>query len=139
MKLENWGLQFHHFGLAVRQPAQALVVVRGLGYNCGEPIHDPLQKVALIWCEHPAMPSIELVSPSDEPGPLDNILSANSELLYHLCYSSKSISESVRAIRAAGIRVLPVAEPKPAVLFQGRHVGFYQVRGFGLIEIVEDV
>lgn len=138
MTQANWGLRFHHFGLAVRQPSRALAVVRGLGYSCGEPIHDPLQEVVLTWCEHPVMPAIELVSPSDEPGPLDNILSGNSELLYHLCYSSNSISESVTAIKADGIRVLPVAKPKPAVLFGGKQVGFYQLRGFGLIEIVEE-
>lgn len=138
MKPESWGLTFHHFGLAVRQPSRALTVIRGLGYTCGEPIHDPLQNVVLIWCEHTAMPAIEVVSPSDRPGPLDNLLSRNSELLYHLCYSAKRISESVKAIKAAGIRVVPVVEPKPAVLFGGRHVGFYQLRGFGLIEIVEE-
>ena len=42
------------------------------------------------------------------------------------------------AIKSAGIRVMTVAAPKPAVLFDGKIVGFYQVKGFGLIEIVEE-
>jgi len=33
--------------------------------------------------------------------------------------------------------VLPVVEPKAAVLFNGRNVSFYKVMGFGLIELLE--
>jgi methylmalonyl-CoA/ethylmalonyl-CoA epimerase len=138
MTLEAHGLKFHHFGLAVRDVSGAMTFLKGMGYNCGKQIHDPLQKVMLAWCDHLSMPAIELVSPSDEAGPLDNILAGDSERIYHLCYSSRDILESVSSIKASGIRVLPVAEPKPAVLFGGKLVGFYQARGFGLIEIVEE-
>lgn len=138
MSLNGFGLTFDHFGLAVRDPAAALRVLHGLGYESGEQIYDPLQNVNLVWCEHADMPAIELVSPAETPGPLQNILSDQPEMLYHLCYSSADLEASVAAIRQSGIRVLPVAEPKPAVLFGGRKVGFYQVRGFGLVEIVED-
>lgn len=139
MNWKNYGLQFHHFGLAVREVPGTLKVLQGMGYTCGEQIHDPLQQVMLVWCEHPQMPAIELVSPSGEAGPLDNILSNDSEVIYHLCYSSSDIIASVAAIKDEGIRVLPVAAPKPAVLFDGKQVGFYQIKGFGLIEIVEEV
>ena len=134
----QYGLRFHHFGLAVRNATAAVKVLEGMGYKIGEQIHDPLQKVMLIWCEHEEMPAIELVSPADTPGPLDNILSDQSELIYHLCYGSSDIAASVSAISDSGIRVLPVAPPKPAILFGGQQVGFYQVKGFGLIEIVEE-
>ena len=138
MNLDSFGLRFHHFGLAVRDVPAALNVLRGLGYRCQDEIHDPLQEVRLVWCDHPAMPAVELVAPSDKPGPVDNILEHSTESIYHLCYEASDIDESVEAIKASGLRVLPVAPPKPAVLFGGRRVGFYQLRGFGLIEILED-
>jgi len=137
MKATDWGLEFHHFGLAVRKIDTARPVLEGLGYECGEEMHDPLQNVLLAWCHHPSMPAVELVAPTSEPGPVDNLLARNGDLVYHLCYRTDSLDRSVDAIRRAGVRVLPVAEPKPAVLFGGRRVGFYQLRGFGLIEIVE--
>ncbi|MBT8447396.1 MAG: hypothetical protein HKO62_00165 [Gammaproteobacteria bacterium] len=137
MTPNGYGLRFHHFGLAVRDAGRAKTMLRGLGYSIGEQIHDPLQKVMLTWCEHEDMPAVELVSPADEPGPLDNILSSQPEMLYHLCYESADIAAATAAISGDGIRVITVAAPKPAVLFGGRQVGFYQVRGFGLIEIVE--
>lgn len=138
MTLQHYGLSFHHLGLAVRDVPAALKVLRGLGYECGDEVFDPLQDVRLVWCQHVSMPAVELVAPTEKPGPIDNILEHSSESIYHTCYESKSIDESIAAIKVDGIRVLPVAPPKPAVLFDGRLVGFYQLKGFGLIEIVEE-
>lgn len=138
MTLDAFGLRFHHFGLAVRDVAAATKVLDGLGYDCGDEIRDPLQEVRLVWCSHPAMPAVEIVAPTDRPGPVDNILAQNAHAIYHLCFEARDIAESVAAIKSAGVRVLPVSDPKPAVLFAGRRVGFYQVKGFGLIEILED-
>jgi methylmalonyl-CoA/ethylmalonyl-CoA epimerase len=138
VSLENFGLRFHHFGLAVTDTAAGRKVLEGMGYRCGDEIHDPLQEVQLVWCSHLAMPAVELVAPTDKPGPLDNIAEDNTGNVYHLCYSADDIEASIESIKAAGIRVMTVAPPKPAVLFGGKTVGFYQVKGFGLIEIVEE-
>ncbi len=138
MSLKDFGLTFHHFGLAVSSVPAARKVLEGMGYECGDEVYDPLQEVILVWCDHGAMPAVELVAPTDQPGPLDNIVTQNSASVYHLCYSATDIDATVAAIKDSGIRVLPVAAPKPAVLFGGKKVGFYQVKGFGLIEIVEE-
>lgn len=139
MTLINYGLRFHHFGLAVRNPTAAMKVIRGLGYECSKEIYDPLQRVQLIWCSSSEMPAIELVSSAEMPSPLDPYLTEVSELIYHLCYSSSDIKKSVEAIKTDNVRVLPVAEPKPAILFNGALVGFYYLKGFGLVEIIETV
>ena len=138
MTLEQYGLSFHHFGLAVKDVAAALKVLGGLGYASSDEIYDPLQEVRLVWCTHASMPAVELVAPSDKPGPIDNILQHSNESIYHLWYEARNIEASIDAIKADGIRVLPVAPPKPAILFDNRRVGFYQLKGFGLIEIVEE-
>jgi len=138
MMLANLDLKFHHLGLATRDSEETGRMLRGLDYSLDEPIFDPLQNVHLVWCEHDSMPAIEVVYPSDSPGPLDTYLAEFSELVYHLCYVAKDIQSSVDAMKAAGLRILPVAPPKPAVLFDGRHVGFYMAKGLGLIEILEE-
>ena len=130
-------LKFHHFGLATRDQDETGRMLHSLGYRLGAPIYDPLQNVHLIWCEHDSMPAVEVVYPSDSAGPLDAYLAEFSEMVYHLCYVADDIQSSVDAMKAAGLRILPVAEPKPAVLFDGRQVGFYMARGLGLIEILE--
>lgn len=131
-------LKFHHFGLAARDPDQAAKFVQLLGYNCGAPVFDPLQNVFLRWCEKQGEPSVEIVSPAGSDGPLVNILAAQTSSFYHLCYETTLNSRSIiKFMRESGLRVITVASPKPAVIFQGRNVSFHLVHGFGLIELLE--
>ena len=134
----NLDLKFHHFGLATRDPVETGRMLGGLGYRLSAPIFEPSQNVHLIWCEHDSMPAIEVVYPSDSPGPLDTYLAEFSEMIYHLCYATKDIQSSVDAMKAAGMRLLPVLAPKPTVIFDGKPVGFYMAKGLGLIEILEE-
>jgi hypothetical protein len=131
-------LQFHHLGLAVKSPQQARLFLQGLGYTIGEVVYDPLQKVNLIYCVSETQPHVELIFPADEPGPLGDMLKSRDSLIYHICYSVKCISKALTSLKETGLRVMPVADPQPACLFNNANVGFYYVRGFGLIELVEN-
>lgn len=133
----DWGLAFDHFGLATRDAPRSLAVLRGLGYACGEPVHDPLQKVHLVYCVHPRMPAVELIYAADEPGPLETILAHQPESVYHLCFRSANVAASLAAMKAAGHRTLTVVPPRPAVLFGLEPVSFHLVKGLGLIEFIE--
>lgn len=137
--MKNYGLAFHHLGLASREKVKALRFLEGLRYKMGETVYDHLQKVNLIMgtSEIATMPDVEIIFPGREPGPLDKILTIHSELFYHICYEAENIENSVQAIKEDKNRIFPVSKPKPAVLFSNRRVGFYKVVGFGLIEILE--
>jgi methylmalonyl-CoA/ethylmalonyl-CoA epimerase len=136
--MDSYGLAFDHFGLATRAPDKAVAFLAGLGYQVGETIHDSIQKVRLILCRNDRMPLVEVISPADEPGPLAAILADRNEAFYHLCYRSGDLAASLAAMKQAGHRVIQVAAPQPAILFDNKRVSFYMVRGFGLIEILED-
>jgi hypothetical protein len=130
-------LEFHHFGLAVSQPERASKFLADVGYVLTLPVFDPEQNVNLVWCSHITMPAVELVFRAASPGPLDNILQQNDSLFYHLCYTCDDVEKAADTITKAGHRVVCVARPKPAILFDGRLVGFYMVKAFGLIELVQ--
>lgn len=132
------GLTFHHFGLATRDPERTLSVLRGLGYGTPSVVHDPLQGVNLVMCDHPAMPAVEVIYSDGNPGPLDAMLAQQPQSIYHLCFRSNDLAATLASLKADGQRVAAVSPSKPAVLFGGRQVSFYMVRGFGLIEILED-
>jgi len=136
--LKTFGLTFDHFGLATQSPDRALAFLRGLGHQPGDAVYDPLQKVNLVFCPSTEMPAVEVIFPGDESGPLTNILADRHDSMYHLCYRSSDVDASVTAMKKAGHRVVQVAAPQPAILFGGRRVSFYIVRGFGLIEILEN-
>lgn len=131
------GLQFHHFGLAVRDPAEAFRYLLALGYTEGNVVFDPLQRVNLAMRHHPTMPDVEVIWPGDGPSPIDRMIKGSGTLIYHLCYECPAPGAAVAALESAGIETVLVSPPKPAVLFAGREVSFHMVPGFGLIEILQ--
>lgn len=132
-------LTFHHLGLAVHEPADALNFLMGMGYQCGEVIKDSLQNVNLIMCTHAHAPAVEIVFSTGSPGPLDSILRKTREHIYHLCYSVQNVDVALQVLEARGLRVLCVNPAKEAILFGNQKVSFYYIEGFGLVEMLESV
>jgi catechol 2,3-dioxygenase-like lactoylglutathione lyase family enzyme len=136
--MNEFNLTFHHLGLAVRRPDAALAFLQGLGYRCPDPVFDPEQNVQLTLCEHPTMPSVEIICPGRGSSPIDGFLARRDNgLIYHACYLSPDLERSLAQLDAAGIAAVCVAPPKPAILFGGLEVSFYDLVGFGLVEIIE--
>ena len=131
------GFAFHHFGLAVADPARALAFLAQMGFACGSRVSDPLQRVDLVWCSHAQMPSVELVIATDPDGPLRSVLAQAPSSFYHLCWEVPGIDAAVAHWTGSGLRVATVRAPLPAILFGGRRVSFHMVQGFGLVELLE--
>jgi methylmalonyl-CoA/ethylmalonyl-CoA epimerase len=132
------GFRFHHFGLAATRLEPAASALAALGYDVGERVHDPLQDVDLAWCTHAGFPSVEIVLPVSANGPLAQVLAQRESSFYHLCFEAEGLLEdAVAGLRESGLRVLPVREPRPALLFGGRRVSFQLIHGFGLVELLE--
>ena len=132
----RFGLRFHHFGLAVPDPDEAFRFLRALGYDLGPVVFDALQSVNLALATHPEMPAVEVVWPSDLPSPIDRALRRGGPLVYHLCYVAPAPERAIALIEEDGFNIVPIAEPKPAVLFGGQRVSFYNIDNIGLIEII---
>ena len=126
-------------GLAVRDPKHAKAFLLGLGYRVGETVFDPEQHVNLIMCEHDSMPDVEIVYPGSGPSPVDALLKRHQAgIVYHPCYTTPNLEQAARGLEEAGLRPRCVMQPKPAVLFGGKTVAFYDVVGIGLIEMLEE-
>jgi methylmalonyl-CoA/ethylmalonyl-CoA epimerase len=137
--LNDFGLRFHHLGLAVRRPNDAAVLLRGLGYRIGEPIFDPEQNVNITMCTHGEMPDIEVICPGQGKGPIDGLVARHKNgIVYHLCYVTDNLADTLKRLNDEELRLQCVSPPKPAILFGGRRVSFYMIVGIGLIEIVEE-
>ena len=137
--MTDFGLTFHHLGLAVRKPEDAIAFVRGLGYAVGEPVFDVEQNVNLILCTHSAAPNIEIIYPANGKSPIDSLVASHANgIVYHCCYVAKNLDATLSAFAKSDLRPLCVSPPKSAILFGGASVSFYQVMGIGLIEIIEN-
>lgn len=131
-------MKFHHHGLAVKTDEKALLMLKALGYAIGDKIFDPLQNVHVRLCTAPAHPAVEIVTPGDAgKSPIDSLIAKYDELIYHSCYEVDDLQATLEGLEAKGLRCLCLSERKPAVLFGGRHVSFYKIPGFGIIELLE--
>jgi hypothetical protein len=131
------GLQFHHLGMAVSSPETARHSLQLMGYELGEAVFDAGQKAYVQMCVSPVLPHIELVYSDSPDAPVANLIKLQDEIIYHICFATRSIDAAVQYWRDAGIRVLRIAPGMPAPLFGQRTVAFYQVQGLGLIELLE--
>lgn len=112
-------------------------MLRLLGYELSELVHDPVLSVNLRLCIHSSFPAVEIVMPGSERGPLDGVLRRHEQLLYHTCYEVADREAVLMELNVVGLRVVPVLPPTPAVLFDGRLVSFHTILGFGLIELLD--
>jgi methylmalonyl-CoA/ethylmalonyl-CoA epimerase len=138
--MNAFGLTFHHLGLVVQRPEAAFPFLKGLDYTFGPEVYDPLQNVRLIMCGHESFPAVEIIAPksAEDTGPVSELALKNRfGLVYHTCFETAGLEGTLAAWEKAGLRVLVVSEPKPAVLFSGRKVSFYMVSGMGLVELLE--
>jgi methylmalonyl-CoA/ethylmalonyl-CoA epimerase len=138
--MTNLPLTFHHFGLAVRRPDEARRFVAALGYQLGEPVFDPAQNVHLQLATHASQPAVEIVWPGGGAGPVDKLAQRHaSGIIYHLCFETENLPAALARWETEGLKAICISPPKPAPLFGGRPVSFYNVVGLGLVEILEEI
>ena len=138
-QISDFGLAFHHVGLALPDPAPAELFLRGQGYTLAAAVRDPLQQADLAMWSHCNAPAVEVISPvTSGKGPVATILETRPDgLIYHLCYTTLDLELTLDRVEQSGLRPFEVNPPKPAVLFGGERVSFYMILGIGLIEIIE--
>lgn len=135
-------LTFHHLGVAVLDIAKALPhyeTILGLRLISG-PFDDPIQKVRVAFLKRdPAAPNsldpcIELVAPLSPDAPVNRYLAKDAGA-YHICYESGSLEGTISTMRAQGCLV--IAQPAPAVAFEGRRIAWLFTPTRQLIELLE--
>jgi hypothetical protein len=131
-------LVFHHLGLAVRRPKDAVAFTSSLGYQIGETVFDREQNVNLIMCTHEIQPAVEIIWPANSKGPVHGLIDRHpTGVIYHVCYATDDLSAALAGLKKSGLDAVCVCPPKRAALFGGRKVSFYNVVGIGLVEILE--
>lgn len=127
---------FHHIGIAVKDFKASVRFYTGLGYEASEPVMDKYQNVELVMLKSDTFPNIELIKPVDENSPVNNYLKNYNETIYHFCYETNDLKETLD-ILSKDYRVLCISKPKPAVLFDGSKVSFYYIKDVGIVEFLE--
>jgi methylmalonyl-CoA/ethylmalonyl-CoA epimerase len=133
--MKGSGLHLHHVGVVVSAIEDtAGLYERALGARrCGTAIHDPLQRVRLLFVELPDGSLVELIEPASDDSPVQSAL-AKGGGTHHLCFEVEDLEAEMSRLRPVCI---PTGAPKPAVAFGGRRVVFLLLGRHMLIELLE--
>jgi methylmalonyl-CoA/ethylmalonyl-CoA epimerase len=102
----------------------------------GKVTHDPVQRVrvAFFLPVDERNPVFELVEPAGEMSPVSNFLKRQGGL-HHLCYEIDDLESGLREARSVGLVV--VANPTPALAFDGRRIAWVCSKRRLLLELLE--
>ncbi len=135
------GLTFRllHVGVAVPAldpAAESLASLFGYRVVAG-PFDDPTQRVSVnfLATSPEDRPEVELIAPLGDDSPIQSLLTKQNGGAYHLCFETNDLEAALDHVQHHGCIVL--AQPVPAVAFQGRRIAWIYTRYRQLIELLE--
>ena len=133
--MKNFGLKFHHLGLATDNPKLTLKILKNIGYKPIKTRSNKNYNVKNIICSSKSHPTIEIVAKMGGKSPIDNIVKKNKNLVYHICYSSKNLKKTLNMMKKKKLSIakIPNSYLSP---FEGVDASFFFLRGIGIIEIM---
>jgi methylmalonyl-CoA/ethylmalonyl-CoA epimerase len=129
------GARLHHIGIVVPSLDDAAALyVSALGATpLGDKIHDPLQRVRLLFLRLPDGLVVELIQPAADDSPVNAAL-ARGGGVNHFCFEVDNLEAEMARLRSVSV---PAGPPKTAVAFGGRRVVFMLLGRYTLIELLE--
>ena len=131
-------IRFDHIGYAVKSIQDYLdefFVPLFDPVSIGPIVTDPQQGVRIAFVTLAGGERIELIEPVDDSSPVSAYLTDRRGGLYHVCYSTDSLEESIAEFRRH--RCMLFSGPTPAVAFDGRRIAFLFTPQRDIIELVE--
>ena len=129
----------HHLGFVVASistTAPGFAMALSATWN-GQIIHDPIQRVrvAFFFPVDTRNPVFELVEPASEYSPVSNFLKKSRGGLHHVCYELDDLESGLEHASRSGLLI--VAQPAPAVAFDGRRIAWICSKNRLLVELLE--
>ena len=101
------------------------------------PFDDPIQKVSVNFLTTAVTDAveIELIAPLTEDSPIKAMLAKGGGSAYHLCFATTDLDAALE--HALRLKCIVVAQPAPAVAFEGRRIAWIYTPSRQLFELVE--
>lgn len=133
--MKNFGLKFHHLGLATDDPKLTLKILKNIGYKPIKTRSNKNYNVKNIICSSKSHPTVEIVAKMGGKSPIDNIVKKNKNLVYHICYSSKNLKKTLNMMKKKKLSIVKISNSYLSP-FEGVDASFFFLRGIGIIEIM---
>lgn len=134
--MKNFGLKFHHLGLATDNPKLSLKILKNLGYKPIKTRTNKNYNVKNIICASKSHPTVEIVAKMGGKSPIDSIVKKNKNLIYHICYSSNDLKKTIGMIKKKNFSIIKISNSYLSP-FEGVDASFYFLKGIGIIEIMD--
>ena len=127
--------ELHHVAVVVADLDDALARYRRLGFTGGERFTLPEQAVEVVTLQS-GSGWIELISPTDQDGPIARYLAKRGEGMHHVAYAVPDLAAALDDLAAAGIRLI---DTKPRIGAHGWRIAFIHPESCGgvLTELVQ--
>ena len=136
--MKKFDLNFHHLGLATDNYDQTLRILKKLSYKVKDVKTHKYYNVKNALCFSNNMPNIEIVSKSNSgKSPIDKIIKKNKQLVYHICYTTKNLSQTLKKLKHHNIHVMKISNSYLSP-FEGIMSSFFFIKGLGIVEIMDE-
>ena len=133
--MKNFGLKFHHLGLATDNPKLTLKILQNIGYKATKTRSNKNYNVKNIICTSKSHPTIEIVAKMGGKSPIDDIVKKNKNLVYHICYSAKNLKKTLNIMKKKNLSIVKISNSYLSP-FEGVDASFFFLKGVGVIEIM---
>lgn len=127
-------LTIDHIGYAVKNMQKSIISFERLGYSFEPTVEDVDRNIYITFGSMNGY-RVELIQPISKGSPIDQILAANGNTPYHICYKTDDFDNDLRNLQGQRFRI--TVEPAAAIAFNGKRVVFMYSLSVGLIELVE--
>ena len=134
--MNNFGLKFHHLGMATDNFKLSLNVLKKAGYKIDKVRLNKNYNVKNALCSSKNHPCIEVVSKVNGKSPIDSILKKNNCSIYHICYITKNLKKTLKKLQKSKIEVIKITNSYLSP-FEGVNASFFFIKGLGIVEIMD--
>ena len=108
--MNNFGLKFHHLGMATNDFKLSMNLLKKAGYKIDKVRLNKNYNVKNAICSSKNQPNIEIVSKVKGKSPIDNILKKSNSSIYHICYMTKNLKKTLAKLKKSKVQVIKITD-----------------------------
>lgn len=130
-------MKFDHIAVTTTNLAAGRSLLTGSIGVCAwtQEFEDPINDVYVQFGRCPSGICYELIAPLSANSPVHGVLAKKINVLNHLAYLVDDLGAQSARLQAS--RWIPIAAPKPAIAYGGRHIQFLVSPSRLMIELIE--
>ena len=130
-------MKIHHFGYLTTSIENSVKEFSRLGYVTFDRLYlDQARGIKIQFIRSASGELLELIEPNSETSVVKGLTSSSNNKIYHICYYTADIGQTVDALKEQGFML--ISPPQPAIALNNSNVAFLLSKHTGMIELYED-